>query len=108
MRTGKLRHRITIRRVTHETTEWGDWVEKTEDIASVWASIEPLKGDEFFAAAQMQAKVSHKVTMRGLPASVRPTPRDRIIFNRRTLEIESVLDTEERGIELVLMCQERV
>ena len=36
------------------------------------------------------------------------TPLDRIVFEDRIFEIESVLDIEERGRELVLMCKEKL
>jgi len=53
-------------------------------------------------------KLPHKVTMRGIPGSERPRPGDTVLFGDRALRIESVLDIEERGRELVLMCKEKL
>lgn len=106
MRTGKLRHFVEIHAVTIIEDEIGNQHEVWQKVAEAWASVEPLKGDEYFTAAYMAASVTHRVTMR--PPGVPVHPSNRIIFNGRTLEIESVLDIEERGRELQLMCQEMV
>ena len=106
MRIGKLRHRIEIQRFVTQEDEWGNEFSGWETLAHVWAAVEPLKGEEYYAARQAVAEVSHKVTMRSPGEKI--TPLDRIVFEDRIFEIESVLDIEERGRELVLMCKEKL
>ena len=103
MRSGRLRHQVKIQVPVHPDAWSSDesWV----DYATVWASIEPLRGTEFFAARQTNAEVSGKVVMRYL-AGVKPDMR--ILHGSRTFEIVSVVDVEERHRELQIMVNERV
>ena len=70
VRSGWLnkRVRLQVKSVTRaengeEIAEWIDLVTDTPDHC-VWASIMPLRGREFFAAAQMQGAVDCKITIR--------------------------------------------
>lgn len=109
MRTGKLRHRIAIQRYTVIENELGDQIEYWDTIAHAWAAIEPISGQEFWEAARIAAEVTHKVTMRPPGVTIKQvSPADRIVFGSRILEIESILDIEERGRELVLLCKENL
>jgi SPP1 family predicted phage head-tail adaptor len=109
MRSGKLRHRIEIQRDHNEglvQDDLGqpeeDW--RTEDVR--WASIEPLSGEKFFQAQQVQAKVSHRVRLRNYPGL---SPDGwRFLFEGRIFNIEAVLDQEEKNTEMEVMCQEVV
>lgn len=106
MRTGKLRHRVEVQRYGTSYDPEGEPIQEWQLLAKAWAAIEPLKGEEYFAAATIQAQISHKVTMR--PPGIEITPADRIIFGSRIFEIESVINVEERNRELVLMCVEKI
>jgi SPP1 family predicted phage head-tail adaptor len=103
MPAAPYRHRVTIQAVTLIFDDMGGWEETWADLATVWARVEALKGDEYFAAAQMQNSVSHRVTMR-YRADL--TPTHRLIFEGRTLDIEAVLP-DERKSRLVIMCTEQ-
>lgn len=105
MKIGKLRHRITLQECIASRDSFGAEVLTWVDIATVWASVSPLSGKEYFAAHQINAEVTTKITIRYRPGV---TPKMRVLFNSRCFEILSVLSFEERGIELVLMCKERV
>ena len=104
MPAAPYRHRVTIQAVTLIFDGMGGWEETWADLATVWARVEALKGEEYFAAAQMQNSVSHRVTMR-YRADL--TPTHRLIFEGRTLDIEAVLP-DERKSRLVIMCTEQV
>ncbi len=106
MRTGKLRHFVEIHAFTVVEDDIGNQIETWAKVAEAWAAIEPLKGDERWAAAYAQATTTHRVTMR--PPGVNVHPSNRLVFNGRVFEIEAVLDIEERGRELQLMCVEKV
>lgn len=105
MRTGSLRHYVEIHALTIIEDDLGNQTEEWAKVADVWAAIEPLQGDEKLAAAYIQAETTHKVTIRYLAGI---TPANRLLFDGRTLEIESVRNLEERNRELVLMCKEKV
>lgn len=104
MPAAPLRHRVTIQDFTSVSDGMGGWEEIWSDVTTVWARVEALKGDEYFAAAQMQYSVSHRVTMR-YRADI--TPTHRLIFEGRTLDIESVLPNERKS-RLMIMCTEQV
>jgi len=105
MRTGSLRHYVEIHALTIIEDDIGNQTEEWAKVAEVWAAVEPLQGDEKLAAAYIQAETTHKVTIRYLAGI---TPANRLLFDGRTLEIESVRNLEERSRELVLMCKEKV
>lgn len=67
--------------------------------------MEPISGREFWAGHQVQAEVTHRIRMRYLPG-VRPTMK--VFFGEREFEIESIINWQERNIDLQLMCKEKV
>ncbi|MBO8183770.1 MAG: phage head closure protein, partial [Archaeoglobus sp.] len=48
MRAGELRHRITIQQMQDTQNEYGEPTKEWVDAATVWASIEGLRGREYF------------------------------------------------------------
>lgn len=106
MKIGKLRQRITIQEYVATRDSFGAEVPAWTDVATVWASVTPVSGKEYFASAQVNAEVTTKITMRYLAGI---TPKMRVVFEEaRTFEVISVLNFEERNIELNLMCKESV
>jgi SPP1 family predicted phage head-tail adaptor len=83
----------------------GSFVTAWETFATVWASIEPLIGREYFGQQREQATVSHKIRMRHQPGI---THKMRVTWGTRLFEIESVLNVGERDRELLLMVSESV
>ncbi len=105
MKIGKLRHKITIQEYIATRDSFGAEVQTWTDKASAFASITPVSGKEYFATQQWNAEVTTKITMRYLQGI---TPKMRVLFGSRIFEILSVLNFEERNIELNLMCKEAV
>ena len=106
MNPGALRHPITIEQpqLTRDTT--GEAMETWVDFARVRAAIEPLAGRELFLAQQVNATLSHRVTLRYL-AGVLPTMRVR--YGTRVLLIAAPpINKNERNRELELLCTEVV
>lgn len=103
MNAGKLRHRVTIQELVRADDGYGGIIETWQDVATVWAAVEPLRGSERYRAQQVQAELSHKVTMR-YQAGVKPQMR--LLHNGRVLNIEAVIDVEERHRWLELLCSE--
>ncbi|HHA2913483.1 TPA: phage head closure protein [Stenotrophomonas maltophilia] len=95
---GKLRHRVLIQQQV--TTRDGDGVEQTAwvDVATVWASVEPLSAREFIQSGQTQSAVTARITMRyrdGLSPSMRLAHRGEI-FN-----IAGLLPDKVSGLEYI-------
>lgn len=105
MRSGPLRCRITIEAPVETPGSDGSILTTWETYATMWASIEPLIGREYFAQQREQATVSHKIRMRHMPGI---THKTRVVWNSRLFEIESVFNVGERNRELLLMASEAV
>jgi len=105
MQTGKLRHRVTIETATESLDSYGHPDPTWTSAVVVWASIEPLAGNELLRAQEVNAEISIRIRIR-YHASV--TPRARLKFGSRYFEILSVANLEERGREMELLCREAV
>ncbi len=108
MEAGKLRHPISIQQDAGNTKDAAghriaNWTEISG--GAVWASVEPLTGRELYMAMQVQAQVTHKIKIRYVSGV---TPKMRVVYGSRNFNIESVLNIEERNIEMHLMCKENV
>lgn len=64
MQAGWLKHRITIQSFTQSQDESGEQVEKWRNHATMWASIEPLRGRAFIEARGEHADVTTKIRLR--------------------------------------------
>ncbi len=100
-----LRHRVEIQKLTSVYDEWGDPTEEWATIATAWAAVEPVSGREYWAAATVRAEATVKVTLRYIPGI---TPQHRLLFRGEIYDIKSVINTETRNRELVLMCTVKV
>lgn len=103
---GQLRHCVTIEReVQSVPADSGEVTRTWMPIGSVWASIEPISGREYFASQQLQADVTHRVRMRWTKLV---GPNCRLRFNGRVLAIVAAINVEERNAQWELMCVEAV
>lgn len=105
MRAGRLRHRVEIQSGTETVDAAGQPVTTWSTTKTVWGSVEPLLGREFQEAQRTDSDITHTVTVRGA-SSV--DVEKRIKFGTRILNIDSVLDVDERGITKRIMCKEDV
>lgn len=101
---GKLRHRIKLEMPIIVKDSIGQEGEGWQDVATVWASIEPLSGREYFNAQQINSEISTKITIRYIEAL---SPKWAVQFGNRTFNILSVINFEERNIYLQLLCSEK-
>ena len=106
---GKMRHRITFQVFTGEQDSFGDPLQADDsnwkDKVSLWAAIDDLRGRKFYAAGQDQSEVTHKVFCRYYPGL---TTAMRIKYGKRTFQIGSIIDWEERHERLTITCKELV
>jgi SPP1 family predicted phage head-tail adaptor len=108
MRAGKLRHRVEIMAdtVTLAAGNNEPTYSAPSAAATVWASVEPTAGNERLTAARTNADTTHRVELRywsGL------TAKHWFRFDgTRRLEILSIINPEERNINLVCECREVV
>jgi SPP1 family predicted phage head-tail adaptor len=105
MRAGLLRHRIQLQSRTLAANSLGEPIETWSTYATVSARISPLSGRERWAAMQHAAETTHRIEIR---AKAGIKAEDRIIFETRTFRIDAILDKDERGIEMQLLCKEEI
>jgi SPP1 family predicted phage head-tail adaptor len=100
---GELRSRVVVQSATRTTDAGGGFATTWADGASLWAKVEPLEGSELLRAQQLQARVTHRVTIRyrrGLTAA------SRLRLGARVLDIQQVIDVDERHQFTELLCEE--
>ena len=104
--SGKFRHYISIQTPTETRDDYGEpIVTWPTTYHNAWASIEPLKGYEYWASQQVNAEVTSKITMRYKSGI---TPKMRVVWGDHTYRILSIINEEERNIQLTLMVEETI
>lgn len=104
MNAGKMRHRITFQRRATDKDILGGYEGEWVDASTTWAQISPISGKEYLSQVR-ESTVSHKIYCRYRPGI---TPSMRIKFGKRTFRILSVINWEEKGEGLTIMCEEHV
>lgn len=97
---GKLRHRITIQRCVISQDSAGNIGSTWEDVAEVWAAVEPLSAREFIAAQATLSKVVARITIR-YRDDVRADMR--IVHGGDIYNIEGVLLDNDSGREYITL-----
>ncbi len=101
MQSGKLRHQVTIKRPVETQNTYGEPEVRWQDVATVWAQVEPLRGREYFAAKQMVSEVEARITIR-YRSDV--TAKMKVSKGTDDYLIETIINVMERNRELQLMC----
>lgn len=105
MRAGELRHQVTLQKLgTRVEDGYGGGSIPQTDVATVWAAIEPLTGNELLrATGQFESVIDTRIRIRYYPGV---KPEWRVKYGTRVFDIKSVADLEERHREMELMCEE--
>src|SRR4051812_26672811 len=100
-----MRERIAIQLNTPTQDEDGAIVDSWATITggTVWAQVKTLSGYEGTVARQVNADVNLAIIIRFLDGI---TPRHRVVYRSRNLDINAVLNVNERRIKTVLLCTE--
>lgn len=107
MQIGKLRHKVELQARTEPPTRdgYGQRTSEWKTLKTVWASIEPATGKQLFVAQQIQAEISHVVTIRYYSGL---TQNERVLFGTRIFDINFVRNVDERNVYQELFCKEAV
>jgi len=103
MRSGNLKHKIEIQSYTETSNDLGEVTKGYSTFKTIYASITPLAGKEYFASKQVNAKVSHKIECRFISGVL---PNMRIVYGTRIFNIESVINIREVNKTLQIMAVE--
>lgn len=102
---GELRHKIVFQKLENIQNEYGESLNIWNDVLTTRAGIYPISGKEFYAAETVNSEVTHKINMRYMKNL---TPDMRIKFDNRYFNIISIINFQERNIEIQLLCKELI
>lgn len=105
MNPGEFRHRLDIVADVGSVAGLQGNVPSASVLASVWAKIEPLRGNEYWRANQSESTATHRVTLRYSP-DFTLTTRHWLVHEGRRLDIDEVLNPQERNEQLELLAHE--
>ncbi len=104
MRAGPRNKLVTIERSTDTRGDYGEVTESWATLSTAWANIKPMQGGETIQGGQVDATVTHVITLRKTDI----TADDRINHDNRIFNITRVLNPEERGADQVILAIENV
>jgi len=102
--TGRFNKRITIRKQSWKDNSMGEREQVWEDHLTLWAAVEPLRGQEFFVAQRSEADITTRIRIRyrdGIDRSMM------VRYGGVEFEIMYIIHPEFGKRELQLMCKER-
>lgn len=105
VRAGQLRERVTIQEQVAHRSSSGAEVIAWSDMATVWASVEPVSGNERWIAGLDQRLAERTVRIR-LRYRTGVTEKMRVVFGERVFDIQQVIHPWTRRRELYLICRE--
>ena len=98
MKAGYLRHRVRIDAVTNGVDEFGAPSKVWTKVAEVNASIESLRGREYFSASRDLGEETWKITLREIPnVHIDGTCRFTDIDTGAVFDVTAVLDSHFRN-----------
>ncbi len=103
MRAGRLRHRVTIQKVTRTNAADGSPVDTWSALDTVSAEVKTVSGTERWANERTMQEYDIAVRIRhraDIGAGMR------LLYGARVFDIKAPLDPDERRRELVLLCRE--
>ena len=97
---GGMKRRIMLQRPAKTEDEGGGRRVVYQDVANVWASVEPISSREYFFAQQERADVTHKIRIR-FRTDVKNNWRVR--YGSAQFLVDSIIDIggERRFMELL-------
>jgi SPP1 family predicted phage head-tail adaptor len=107
MRAGKLDQRITLEQPTEaRDPNYGTLVKTWVAVATVWAAVEPQSGREYLTNEEPGAELALRVRIRYGSHVAACSPKWRVNYGGRLLQINAVINLRSAGEELQLICTE--
>ena len=105
MRSGRLKHRMTLQSLTSTADGTGGIAKTWSDVRDAWVSYEPLKGQEYYDSQTANVEVTGKIISRYF-SGTNPKMRWNWKAKSRTFGIQNIINPDERNIELQFMVKE--
>lgn len=105
MNIGRMNKRITFEKITESEDELGQMCQRYEAVRTVWATITPTRGGEYYEAQKLREELTFKIYVRYLPGI---TADMRIRYKEKHFGIKSVIDIGYEHRTLEIMCTEYI
>ncbi len=105
MRIGQLRKRVAIQAESSTPDGAGGYTLGWATVATVWADINPVTGNEAFVAQHLEGHITHRITLRW-QSGVTITSDMRVLYGSRLFNIHAVLNNDERNQWIELLVEE--
>ncbi|MCX4298094.1 MAG: phage head closure protein [Lachnospiraceae bacterium] len=105
MDIGRMNKRVTFCRYSEKTGTLLQTEQILEEIRTVWAGVEPMRGREYQEAQRVRPELTYKITTRYHKGI---TPDMFIKFKDRYFNIISVINVRERNEMLEIICTEKI
>lgn len=101
LNAGSLDRRIVIQRASLARDAMNSQVATWNPIATVWAKAEPIQDGERLRAGETLASKKYRFTIRWAVTVSQVDPRDRVVFEGRTYDVNGVKEIGRRvGLEI--------
>ena len=107
MRANELRHRLRLQSASKVSDGMGQYTTTWSNDCTIWGAMWPQKGSEYVDHMLKQGDVIHKVRIR-YRSGVVIGKRFQTVSGSRILNIQNVINWEERNIYLDCICVEEV
>lgn len=99
----RLRERVTLQAEARTSNGQGGFTTAWSDVATIWAEVIGLSGDESIQAAIERSSIRYRVTIRKRSDV---SPRNRLVWGSTKLDVRSVIaDPRNDKAALVLICE---
>jgi len=107
MKARKLRFSAIVQRRGSTVDANGEPDTTWTTLATVRCAIDPLLGNEYFAASGEGSKTTTKVRIRYESALATFTPEDRLSIGGKVYDVQSIINVQNLNEELLVMCSVR-
>jgi SPP1 family predicted phage head-tail adaptor len=105
MNAGSLRKRLIIQASTDTQSASGAYTKTWATLATVWANVVQTSGMTEDSGGSVHADKTYTVTIRYYSGV---TPKNRLLWGSRILNIDSVINLEEKNHWMVMVCREAI
>lgn len=103
---GRYNEVATIQERQFGQNGYGETTQDWTNVITIRCGVFPISGREFFDKEAVNPELTHKVYMRYVRNVVKPDMR--ILYDNRIFLITSIIDYQERHMELQLVCKELI
>lgn len=110
LQSGTFRQRVTLQDLVETIDSYGQMVQSWTDVATFWAEVRPLRGQESLNVRQVWATATTLIKHRYLGPDLDPSPKQRykLVKDGRIFNILDPTNVEERNRSIESVCQEYV